>query len=125
MSIASTMRAARLLSPRTIAIEAVPLPEPAAGEIRVRVEGCGVCASNVPPWEGREWFTYPMRPGQLGHEGWGVVDAVGDEVRKVAPGDRVAFLSNGAYAEYDLTTEGQTVRLPAALSGRPFPAEPL
>ena len=43
--------------------------------VRVRVEGCGVCASNIPPWEGREWFKYPMTPGQLGHEGWGIVEA--------------------------------------------------
>ena len=119
------MRAAVLVRPQAFETRAVPVPEPRPNEIRVRVEGCGVCASNIPPWEGREWFTYPMSPGQLGHEGWGVVDAVGHDVWKVAPGERVAFLSNNAYAEYDLTSEERVVRLPGALAGRPFPAEPL
>ena len=119
------MRAAVLVAPQRFETREVNVPEPRPNEIRVRVEGCGVCASNIPPWEGREWFTYPMQPGQLGHEGWGVVDAVGHDVWKVAPGERVAFLSNGAYAEYDLTSEERIVRLPDTLSTTPFPAEPL
>ncbi len=41
------------------------------------------------------------------------------------PGERVAFLSNNAYAEYDLADEAQTVALPPALDDQPFPAEPL
>jgi threonine dehydrogenase-like Zn-dependent dehydrogenase len=91
----------------------------------VRIEGCGVCASNIPPWEGREWFKYPFAPGQLGHEAWGRIDAVGPGVARFAVGDRVAMLSERAYAEYDVAAEGKVVALPAALDGQPFPAEPL
>ena len=91
----------------------------------VHLEGCGVCASNLPPWEGQPWFTYPMPPGALGHEGWGCVAAVGDGVSGWAVGERVAMLSNHAYAEYDVADVGSVVRLPAALDSLPFPAEPL
>ena len=119
------MKAARVVEPGRIEIEVVEVPEPGTGEVRVKLEGCGVCASNVPPWEGREWFTYPMEPGALGHEGWGHVDKVGEGVEGLAEGDRVAFLSNRAYAEYDVVSPAQAVRLPAALDDAPFPGEPL
>ncbi len=119
------MRAAVVAAPGRIEIVEAPTPEPGPSEVRVRLEGCGVCASNVPPWEGREWFSYPMEPGALGHEGWGVVDALGADVEGLAPGDRVGFLSGHAYAEYDVTEPGSLVKLPPVLEGRPFPAEPL
>ena len=124
-AVPATMRAAVLAAPGRFEVREVPLPEPRAREVRVRLEGCGVCASNVPPFEGREWFGYPMAPGQLGHEGWGVVDAAGAGVRDVRVGDRVAFLSERAYAEYDTADESKVVALPPALADRPFPAEPL
>ena len=54
--------------------------EPRAGEVLVDVAGCGVCGSNVPVWEGRPWFTYPLAPGLPGHEAWGQVAAVGADV---------------------------------------------
>src|SRR5947208_1405520 len=96
------MKAAIIQSARSLGVGDVPPPHPAAGEVRVRLEGCGVCASNLPVWEGRPWFRYPLDSGAPGHEGWGVVDAVGDGVQGVAAGERVAFLSNRAYAEYDV-----------------------
>jgi threonine dehydrogenase-like Zn-dependent dehydrogenase len=119
------MRAAVLVKPGRFEVREAPLPTPEAGQIRVRVAGCGVCASNIPPWEGRDWFDYPFQPGQPGHEGWGVVDAVGAEVDGFADGDPVTFLSNSAYAEYDVAPAGAAVRLPETLAGHPFPGEPL
>jgi len=103
----------------------VRVPSPGAGEIRVRLEGCGVCASNLPVWEGRPWFNYPLAPGAPGHEGWGTVDAVGDGVVDLAAGDRVAFLSYHAYAEHDIAAGATVVKLPQQLAGKPFPGEPL
>jgi threonine dehydrogenase-like Zn-dependent dehydrogenase len=120
-----TMQAAVVTAPRKIEVREVPVPTPASNEVRVRLEGCGVCASNIPPWEGREWFKYPMAPGQLGHEAWGVVDAVGDDVLRFSPGDRVAMLSEKAYAEYDVAPESKIMLLPDELATQPFPAEPL
>jgi threonine dehydrogenase-like Zn-dependent dehydrogenase len=122
----STMRAAVLVSPGRFEVrDDVPLPQPAAGQVRVRMEGCGVCASNIPPFEGREWFQYPMKPGQLGHEAWGIVDATADDATSLRVGDRVAMLSDHAYAQYDVADVTKIIKLPAALDGMPFPAEPL
>lgn len=119
------MRATTITGPkRTEIIEAIA-PEPAAHEVRVRIEGCGLCASNMPVWEGRNWFSYPRAAGAPGHEAWGRVDAVGGEVRDLRPGDRVTMLSYHAFAEYDLARASEVVALPISLSGKPFPGEPL
>lgn len=122
---ASLMRAARLVGPGEIRVEEVAVPEPGPGQVRVRLEGCGVCASNLGPWAGPEWMEFPTAPGDLGHEGWGVVDRIGDGVEGLAPGDRVAALSFAAYAEYDVADADKVVKLPAELDGQPFPGEPL
>jgi len=118
-------RAVRFRQPRALALEHVEVHPPGLGEVRVRLEGCGVCGSNLPVWEGRPWFTYPLSPGAPGHEGWGAVEAVGEGVDDIVVGDRVALLSYNAYAEYDIAPASAVVRLPDALNGRPFPGEPL
>jgi threonine dehydrogenase-like Zn-dependent dehydrogenase len=127
MSMASngTMRAAVLVGPGRMQLTTVERPLPKPGQVRVRLEGCGVCASNLGPWAGPEWMQFPTEPGALGHEGWGVIDAVGTGVEEVSIGDRVAALSYNSYAEYDLSDARAVVRLPDALNGRPFPGEPL
>lgn len=124
-SSAATMRAAVIAKAGTAAIETVPMPQPGASQVRVRLEGSGVCGSNLPTWQGREWFRYPIDAGAPGHEGWGVVDAVGESVIGVRPGQRVALLSGRAFAEYDVADEDSVVVLPPQLDGRPFPGEPL
>jgi len=106
-------------------IEEVARPTPGPGQVRVRLEGCGVCASNLAPWAGPEWMRYPTEPGSLGHEGWGVVDAVGEGVTALAVGDRVAALSYNSYAEFDVADARAVLRLPRSLDGQPFPGEPL
>lgn len=119
------MRSALIAAPGTAHLAVARVPEPGPGEIRVRLEGCGVCGSNLPFWEGRPWFSYPGEPGAPGHEGWGVVDAVGAEVVEPSIGDRVATLSTHAFAEYDVVAAQASVVIPPALAGLPFPAEPL
>ncbi|CAN5739830.1 zinc-binding dehydrogenase [soil metagenome] len=119
------MRAAIITEPRHLEVREVPKPTPTATQVLVRLEGCGVCASNIPPWEGKPWFDYPMAPGALGHEAWGSVEAVGAQVKELSPGDRVAMLSNNAYAEFDLCVPSAALKLPPALDHEPFPAEPL
>src|SRR5215212_7938835 len=118
------MRAAVLTGAGKLKIDKVLVPEPRPGQVRIRIEGCGVCASNLTPWEGPEWMQFPTEPGALGHEGWGVVDAVGEGVEELLPGDRVAALSGKAYAEYDVAAASQVVKLPEALEGLPVPLEP-
>ena len=119
------MQAAVLEAPATIGLHEVAIPTPGPGELRIRLEGCGVCASNVEPWEGQPWSSFPGEPGGMGHESWGVVDAVGSEVTGFAIGDRVAALAGKSYAPYDVARADMTVKLPEALRDRAFPGEPL
>jgi threonine dehydrogenase-like Zn-dependent dehydrogenase len=118
-----TMRAAVLTRPGCFELLHVPRPEPDAGQVRVRVEGCGVCGSNEAVWAGQPWFRYPLGAGAPGHEGWGVIDRLGPAVRGVSVGDRVAFLSDHALAEYDVVAPSVLVPLPARLDQVPFPGE--
>ena len=122
---APTMRAAVIVGPGQLEVRETKRPEPGPGQVRVRLEGCGVCASNLTPWAGPEWMQFPTEAGGLGHEGWGVVDAVGEGVEGVSTGDRVAALSHRSYAEYDIADVDAVVRLPDTLAGTPFPGEPL
>ncbi len=93
--------------------------------MRVRLEGCGVCGSDLPVWAGRPWFEYPREPGSPGHEGWGTIEAVGLAVRALRPGQRVAGLAYRSYATHDIAEAGELVVLPEALNGLPFPGEAL
>jgi S-(hydroxymethyl)glutathione dehydrogenase / alcohol dehydrogenase len=84
------MRAAVLREPGLpVSTETVLLAPPRRGEVLVRVAAAGVCHSDVHLADGA------LGPGRwpmvLGHEGAGVVDAVGEDVVEVAPGDHVAF----------------------------------
>jgi len=116
-----TMRAAVFAGPGRVEIDSVPVPRPGAGEVLLRVEGCGVCASNLEPWEGKPWFQYPFAPGAPGHEAYGTVEALGPGTSGVSPGQRVAFLSYHAYAEYVVARADAVVPIPPG----PFPGEPL
>lgn len=114
-----------LAAPGTIELREAQLREPGVGEVRVLLEGCGVCASNLAPWQGASWFEYPFPGGDPGHEGWGVVDKVGPGVDGLVEGDRVATLASGSFATHVVTEAANAIKLPAALNGVPFPGEPL
>ena len=119
------MRAAIVAGPGRVEVVDVPTPDPGPGQVLVRVEGCGVCGSDLPVWQGRPWFEYPREPGAPGHEGWGRVAALGEGAEGVAEGDRVAALSFRADAEYDVADAGAYVPLPEELADAPFPGEAL
>jgi threonine dehydrogenase-like Zn-dependent dehydrogenase len=119
------MQAAVLVGPGRLEVKEVPLPEPGRGQVRVRLAGCGVCASNLTPWAGPDWMQFPTEPGALGHEGWGYVDALGEGVEGLSKGDYVSSVSYNSYAEYDLADAAAVVPLPTGLIGQPFPGEPL
>jgi aryl-alcohol dehydrogenase len=75
-------------------IEALELDEPQPHEVLVRIAGTGLCHTDLVAQAG----AFPLSlPAVLGHEGAGVVEQVGSEVRRFKPGDRVAmsFLSCG------------------------------
>lgn len=117
--------AAVITAPQTMEVQEVAIPVPGSDEVLIRMEGCGVCASSIPVWEGREWFQYPVQPGTPGHEGFGRVEAIGANVSNIQVGDRVAALSNRAFATYDIAKASEVVKLPRALEGKPFPGEAL
>ena len=83
--------------PEVLEVRDVQDPEPAAGEVLVRVEAAGVNFIDTYHRAGR----YPLPlPAGLGQEGAGVVEALGDRVDGFAEGDRVAWASHlGSYAE--------------------------
>ncbi len=74
------------LTRRDIRLETVELDDPREGEVLIRVTSCGVCGTDKGCIHGLE--PYPT-PGVLGHEGAGIVEAVGPGVRLVQVGDRV------------------------------------
>lgn len=119
------MKSAVVTAPGRIELMDMKKPQPEANEVLIRLEGCGLCASNIAPWEGRDWFTYPMRSGSPGHEGWGTIEEVGADVDNLQVGDRVTGLSYRAFAEYDVAKARHLVKLPRSLDDKPFPGEPL
>lgn len=118
-------RAAVIEAPGKISIHNMSIKNPGVGEVRIRLEGCGICASNLPVWEGRDWFQYPHPPGSPGHEGWGVVEAIGQEVKGFAIRQRVTGLTYHAFATHDIAKADNLVALPDFLDNKPFPGEPL
>jgi S-(hydroxymethyl)mycothiol dehydrogenase len=69
-----------------VSIETILVPDPGPGEALVKVQACGVCHTDLHYREGGINDQFPFL---LGHEGAGVVEAVGDGVTNVAPGDFV------------------------------------
>lgn len=67
----------------------LPIPEPAHGEIIVRVAACGICGSDVHGYDGSTGRRIP--PIVMGHEAAGIVARVGTGVDKFKEGDRVTF----------------------------------
>ena len=96
--------------PEVLAYEDVPVPEPRAGEARVKIEASGVNFIDIYHRIG----LYPMnRPCILGSEGAGIVDALGEGVTEVKQGDRVAYaMIPGSYAEYAVVPAGKLVPVP-------------
>jgi threonine dehydrogenase-like Zn-dependent dehydrogenase len=123
MTAMRTMAAGVVTAPGTVRVKRVAAPEPGPEEVVVRVEGCGVCVSSMPVWEGRAWFGYPLPAGAPGHEGWGVVERAGEAVDELEAGERVAFLSRRAFAELDVAPAAHCGVLPPELDGLPMPGE--
>lgn len=97
--------------------EEVPTPKPAAGQVLVRIHAAGVNPYDTYMRAGT-YAVKPPLPYTPGSDAAGVIEAVGDGVRKVKPGDRVytAKTISGAYAEYALALEEQVHTLPERIS---------
>ncbi len=103
--------------PEVLKLEEVPTPKPPAGQVLVRVHAAGVNPYDTYMRAG-SYAVKPQLPYTPGSDGAGVVEAVGDGVKEVKPGDRVytAKTVTGAYAQYALALEEQVHALPDKIS---------
>jgi NADPH2:quinone reductase len=102
--------------PEVLTLEEIPVPEPKAGEARVKLEAVGVNFIDIYHRTG----LYPMQtPFTLGMEGAGVVDEVGQSVTEVKKGDRVAYaMILGSYAEHAIVPASKLAPLPANVDAK-------
>ena len=102
--------------PEVLRYEEIPVPEPGAGEARVKIEAVGLNYIDIYQRTG----LYPLKvPFTLGMEGAGIVDAVGANVVEVKKGDRVAYSMHlGSYAEYAVVPAWKLVPLPRHIDSR-------
>ncbi len=97
-------------APEVLLYTDVPQPEPGPGEVRVKIEAAGVNFIDTYHRNGEYKLELPSTPGM---EGGGIVDAVGEGVTAVSPGDRVAYaMHRGAYAEYAIVPAWRLVIVP-------------
>jgi len=103
--------------PEVLKLEEISTPKPAAGQVLVRIHAAGVNPYDTYMRAGTYAIKPPL-PYTPGSDAAGVIEAIGEGVRKVKPGDRVytARTVTGAYAEYALALEGQVHELPEKIS---------
>jgi NADPH2:quinone reductase len=103
--------------PEVLKLEEVPALKPAAGQVLVKIHAAGVNPADTYARAGN-YAVLPSLPYTPGTDGAGVVDSVGEGVKKVKAGDRVyvAKSLSGTYAEYALALESQVHRLPENIS---------
>jgi NADPH2:quinone reductase len=112
---ARTVQIAEFGGPEKMQIVDLPVGDPGPGQIRIRHECCGLNFIDIYQRSG----VYPLKlPHPLGMEGSGVVEAVGEGVTHLKPGDRAAYASPppGSYAQARVMNAMQVCRLPDAIS---------
>ena len=131
---------------KPLVLKEVDIPTPGPGQILVKTEACGVCHTDLHAADG-DWPLKPTLPFIPGHEGIGIVTAVGVGVTEVKEGDRVGvpwlysacghceyclaahepvcadaqfggYTKNGGFAEYILADPKYVAHIPAGLSAR-------
>src|SRR5580704_16390813 len=93
---AQTYKAVHAVAPGKLELTEKPLTDPGVGEVRIRVEACGVCHSDSATIEGLFPINWPRVPG---HEAVGRIDGLGAHVQGWVVGQRVGvgFLGMGHY----------------------------
>ncbi len=98
------MRAVVYDAPRSFTVRDVPTPDPARGDVRVKVLQTGVCGTDLHLHEGQFMAEYPLIPG---HETVGVVDALGDGVTGFVVGEQVTINPNSSCGLCDYCRAGR------------------
>jgi alcohol dehydrogenase/L-iditol 2-dehydrogenase len=100
------MRAALLVEPKRIVIDDVPDPEPGPGEVMIAVGGVGLCGSDLSVFSGR--WKAPDYPWIMGHEAFGVIEALGTGVSSERIGQTVVVEPNVACFACERCSRGLT-----------------
>src|ERR1700721_2122326 len=129
---------------KPLVIKELDIPEPGPGQILVKTEACGVCHTDLHAANG-DWPLKPTLPFTPGHEGIGIVTALGSGVTAVKEGDRVGvpwlysacghcefclaarepgcaqaqfggYTKNGGFAEYIIADPNYVAHVPAGLT---------
>lgn len=101
--------------PEKLQIAELPLPRPGPNEVRIRVAAAGVNFPDALIIQ-RKYQLQPPLPFVPGTEVAGTVDALGDGVARLKPGDRaVAFVGIGGFAQYVCAAESQVAPLPTGI----------
>jgi threonine dehydrogenase-like Zn-dependent dehydrogenase len=114
------MRQAQLVGARSFRLDEAPVPEPAGDEVLVKVRACGVCASELPPYESGEGV-----PRLLGHEVAGDIVALGERVRGLEVGQCVTGLFQNGFSQFAMTTAEKVLPIPEGISPVHAHGEPL
>lgn len=85
------MKAAFLEEPRKITFQTIAIPEPKAGEVRIKLSKVGICGSDVHLFMGHRTLA---KPTVIGHEGLGYIDKIGEGVEGRQVGERVVVEPN-------------------------------
>ncbi len=102
--------------PEQMALADISMPEPAAGQLRIRVQAAALNFFDILQIQGKYQFKPPF-PFTPGSEVAGVVEAIGEGVNDFAIGDRVqAMTSLGGFAEYALAATPRTFRIPDGMN---------
>jgi NADPH2:quinone reductase len=97
--------------PENLQLVDIPTPRPGPRQALVRIVASGVNFIDIYFRTGLYKADLPIA---IGSEGAGTVEAVGEGVTEVAPGDRVAYaMARGSYAEYAVVPAAQLVKIPA------------
>jgi NADPH2:quinone reductase len=105
-------------------VESFPKPKPGRDEALIRLKAAGLNFIDIYMRSGRYPTNLPYTPG---FEGAGIVEEIGEDVKDIKVGDRVAYTNAmGSYAEYNIVKSSQLIPLPAEISfeqGAAFPLQ--
>lgn len=114
MTTVQAVRIHQFGGPEVLRLEEVPVGEPGPGELRIRHHACGLNYIDVYHRTGQYPNPLPVVPGV---EGAGIVEAVGEGVTHLTPGDRAAYVSQlpGAYCQARVMPARNVVPLPEGI----------
>lgn len=104
--------------PEVLRIEDLPVADPGAGELRLRIEAIGLNRSEA-AFRAGQYPGKPKFPTLMGYEACGVVEALGDGVADFKPGDRVCVLPTYRFGEYGVYGERAIVPARSVLLAPP------